>query len=184
MKKLLVLLLTLCMICILPAAMAETADGSPLVLDGLTLNVAAGTVYELNERVDGEVYVTLYPYASSNDTASNINVIWNGEPLDISAEDLKTLQNSMEDEIAPQFEAAGLQLVSFTPGAITETTLDGIKCFYMDSEMVLSANGITIPIKQRQIYVGEKAFIFTITAMTDEARTAMTTMVNYILKWN
>ena len=101
MKKILALLMALCLVCLCGAALAEvkTADGSPLVLDGFTLNVDSGAAYQLNEKAAEQVYVTVYPYLSSGDQATNFNVVWTGTTGSITVEDVRAEVPGLKEEM-------------------------------------------------------------------------------------
>ena len=166
MKKILALLMALCLVCLCGAALAEvkTADGSPLVLDGFTLNVDSGAAYQLNEKAAEQLYVTVYPYLSSGDQATNFNVVWTGTTGSITVEDVRAEVPGLKEEMKKGFESYGFTLDSIEYADPVDNTLSGESCVSLDSQMKLSMNGQSVNIIQRQYYVGSKGYIFTVSA--------------------
>ena len=77
MKKIFSLFMALCLVCVSAAALAEAtaADGSPVKLDGFTLNLEAGAYYQLGAKEAEQVYVTVYPYVAGGDQSTNFNAV-------------------------------------------------------------------------------------------------------------
>jgi hypothetical protein len=186
MKKIIALLMALCLVCLCGAALAEvkTADGNPLVLDGFTLNVDAGAAYQLNDKAAEQVYVTVYPYLSSGDQATNFNAVWTGTTGSITVEEVRAEVPGLKEEMAKGFESYGFTLDSIEYADPVDNTLGGESCVSLDSQMKLSMNDQSLNIIQRQYYVGSKGYIFTISAGDAETLEGAATRLNAILSWN
>ena len=186
MKKILALLMALCLVCLCGAALAEvkTADGSPLVLDGFTLNVDSGAAYQLNEKAAEQLYVTVYPYLSSGDQATNFNVVWTGTTGSITVEDVRAEVPGLKEEMKKGFESYGFTLDSIEYADPVDNTLSGESCVSLDSQMKLNMNGQSVNIIQRQYYVGSKGYIFTVSAGDTETLEGAATRLNSILAWD
>lgn len=186
MKKILSLIMALCLICLCGAALADAkvSDGDPLVLDGFTLNLDKGISYEVGTKADQQVYVTVYPYYASGDLATNFNAVWMGGPETITVEAVKEQLDGLKEEMAKGFEQYGFTVGGIEYSEPAESTLGGEACVKLDSKMTLGMNGQSLDINQRQIYVGSKGFIFTISTTDAEALEGATAKLNSVLKWD
>ena len=91
MKKLFSLVLVLCLLCA-GAALAETVtQETTLELEGFTLTLNPGEMYELvTEAAEtGQPYLTIYPFAGENDYATNYNISSVNVPEGYNAEQMK-----------------------------------------------------------------------------------------------
>ena len=154
MKKILALLMALCLICVSAAAMAEAvqADGSPVKLDGFTLNLESGAYYQLGTKATEQVYVTVYPFVSGGDMSTNFNAVWGGGAGTISVDDIRAEVPTLKEQMIAGFEAYGYTLNSVDYSDPVEGTIGGKACIILDSKMNLSANGMTLDVSQRQFY--------------------------------
>ena len=186
MKKILALVAALCLICLCGATLADAqvSDGSPLVLDGFTLKIDQGAAYDVGTKADQQVYVTVYPYLASGDQATNFNAVWMGGPETITVEMVKAQMADLKEQMAKGFEDYGFTVDGIEYGDPTDSTLGGEACVKLDSKMTLSLSGQGLDISQRQIYVGSKGFIFTLSATDAETLEGATAKLNSSLVWD
>lgn len=185
MKKLFSLLMALCLVLCGSAALAapQTADAAPLALDGFTLNLEAGAVYDLAEKTEGAVYVTVYPEAARADTATNYNIIWVGDDVEITL-DLVRMETALyEEQVKEGFAEQGLEASDMVLSEVEETTLAGETAAFFSTSMKLSVSGMTVDVFQRQYYVYSKHMIITISAQTQETLEKVVASLDGVLVW-
>lgn len=183
MKKLFVLLLTLCLVCVSASALASavTADGSALILDDFSLNLPEGEMYMQNEKKVGTIMLTVYPRAASYDTATNYNIVWVGSIFPMTTDLLNANKPSLEQETIAGITQAGYGIDGYTAGDAYDTTLHGEPCVALDTQMVMSLGEQSAPIYQRQLYFGGRGYVLTISASTAEDRDAVFAELDNIL---
>lgn len=186
MKKLLALAMALCLACLCGAALADAqiSDGSPVVLDGFTLNLDKGAAYDVGAKAAEQVYVTVYPYLASGDQSTNFNAVWAGTTGTITVADVRAEVPGLKEQMAKGFEEYGFTLNAIEYSDPADGTLAGEACVVLDSKLSLSLNGQTLDINQRQFYVGGKGFIFTISAGDPETLEGAAARLNAVLAWD
>lgn len=186
MKKVFSLFMALCLVCVSAAALAEAtaADGSPVKLDGFTLNLEAGAYYQLGAKEAEQVYVTVYPYVAGGDQSTNFNAVWVGGAGTVTVEDVRAQVPDLKNQMKAGFEQYGYTLNSLDYGDPVDGTLSGEACVVLDSKMSLSANGMTLDINQRQFYVGSKGFILTASAGDAEMLGTVTALMDSVIAWD
>ncbi len=186
MKKIFSLFMALCLVCVSAAALAEAtaADGSPVKLDGFTLNLEAGAYYQLSAKEAEQVYVTVYPYVAGGDQSTNFNAVWVGGAGTVTVEDVRAQVPDLKNQMKAGFEQYGYTLNSLDYGDPVDGTLSGEACVVLDSKMSLSANGMTLDINQRQFYVGSKGFILTASAGDAEMLGTVTALMDSVIAWD
>jgi hypothetical protein len=186
MKKIIALLMALCLICVSAAALAEATatDGSPVKLDGFTMNLEAGAYYQLNDKKTEQVYVTVYPYVAGGDQSTNFNAVWAGATGTITVEEVRAQVPDLKEQMKAGFEQYGYTLDALEYGDPVDGTLAGEACIILDSKMRLSANGTTLDISQRQFYVGGKGFIMTASAADTETMETVTALMDSVIAWD
>ena len=186
MKKIFALLMALCLICVSAAALAEAtaADGSPVKLDGFTLNLEAGAYYQLGAQEAEQVYVTVYPYVAGGDQSTNFNAVWAGATGSITVEEVRAQVPDLKAQMKAGFEQYGYTLNSLDYGDPVDGTVAGEACVILDSKMSLSGNGMTLEISQRQFYVGSKGFILTASAGDAETLETVTALMDSVIAWD
>ena len=186
MKKILALLTALCLICVSAAAFAEAvaADGSPVKLDGFTLNLEAGAYYQLGTKAVEQVYVTVYPYVAGGDTNTNFNAVWGGGAVTVTIDAVRAEIPGLKEQMKAGFEPYGITLNSLDYSDPVEGTLSGESCIILDSKMSLSGNGTTMDMIQRQFYVGGKGFIFTATSSDEAGLETLSALMDAVIAWD
>ena len=114
MKKILSLLIAVCMVCLCTVSLAEmmTAGAEPVQLDGLSLALDQGVSYKLASKVRNQVYFTVYPYSRKGDTATNFNCAWNGTVFSVTPSELKIEMEAIKQEAITGMEAQGIRINS------------------------------------------------------------------------
>lgn len=170
MKKMISLILSLCMLCT-GAALAEavtTTEPITLELEGFTLTLGAGEMYQQTEKVLNQPYLAVYPFASEGDAATNYIIHWSGTASDAKAEEMKALFSGMEDGLRAQLESQGFTLNAFNAQDPVDITLDDEPCVAFTYSMNVSFSDIEVTTFTRQIYIGSLATWITITAASEE----------------
>jgi len=186
MKKILALLMALCLICVSAATLAEAtaADGSPVKLDGFTLNLEAGAYYQMGTKTVEQVYISVYPYVAGGDTSTNFNFVWAGGTGTITVDDIRAQVPGLKEQMKAGFEQYGYTLNSMDYSDPVDGTLAGEPCVSLDSKMSLTGGEITMDINQRQFYVGGKGFIVTASASDAAALDALAALMDSVIAWD
>lgn len=177
MKKILSLLLALCLLCLSAAALAEKAQAAQntvLELDGFTLHLTEGEAYEQSAKRVNQVYVTVYPGVAEGDEGSNYNFVWAGAPLKFTTDDINKLLEDFESQAREQFASMGVSLDSFSKSEPYEATLNEIHCVGIDMTLTVSAGDISVDIYERQLLLDGFEYIITLSAQTSEALDVIT----------
>ena len=186
MKKLSALLLALCLIFACAAVSAEAAAAeTPTVLemDGFTLTLKSGEYYATYEKVAEEPYVFVFPFFSNNDLASNYVFMWMGGPFDDSVETITGQMQEIEATIREQIEAQGATVATFSVDYLDEAELNGEPCTVLDTTVGISSASV-FPLYQRVIYLGEKGYSISITAVTADELEKITDQMAWSLSFN
>lgn len=184
MKKLLALTVALCLFCI-SFAFAENvaSDGSPLQLDDFTLNLNAGMVYQLGEKITNQVYLTVFPYAASGDGSTNINFV-PSERGTVTADMVNYGAEETKQQIIDNLTAQGYT-VNLEFGEAVEYMLGSTPCVYCDTVMDLAYQSYSIKVYQRTFYFGEQGYVVTISVPANaEAIVPLMEQIGRILSWN
>lgn len=184
MKKLLALVFALCLFCT-SVAFAEsiTSDGSMLELDDFSIQLMSGMVYTVLDRTPTAVMFKFLPYANLGDTASNINFVWDGAPFDISVEDTNALRDVRRQNMIEALEAAGYKVNSFVYGDAFDCPIGDEPGVALDSDMSITYMSQTFTVKQRQISIGSKGYVISLSATDTETLEYMTEMLRYMVYW-
>jgi len=181
MKKLSALLLALCLI--FACATAETETPTVLEMDGFTLTLKSGEYYATYEKVAEEPYVFVFPFFSNNDLASNYVFIWMGGPFDDSVETITGQMQEIEATIREQIEAQGATVATFSVDYLDEAELNGEPCTVLDTTVGISSASV-FPLYQRVIYLGEKGYSISITAISEDELEKITDQMAWSLSFN
>ncbi len=181
MKKLSALLLALCLI--FACAAAETETPTVLEMDDFTLTLKSGEYYATYEKEAEEPYVFVFPFFSSNDLASNYVFMWMGGPFDDSVETITGQMQKIEAIIREQIEAQGATVATFSVDYLDEAELNGEPCTVLDTTVGLSAASV-FPLYQRVIYLGEKGYSISITALSEDELEKITDQMAWSLSFN
>ena len=186
MKKILALLMALCLISVSAAALAEptAADGSPVKLDGLTLNLEAGAYYQLGTKTVEQIYISVFPYVAGGDASTNFNVVWAGGTGTVTVNDIRAQVPDLKEQMKAGFESYGYTVNSMEYADPLDATLAGEPCVSLDSKLSLSGNGMTVETNQRQFYVGTKGFIITASAGDTASLEALATLMDSVIVWD
>ena len=186
MKKLLALALILCLFCVSAASAdtKETSDGTPLPLDGFTLTPDSGMMYELHEKIAEEIYITVYPFAASGDTSTNLNLVWNGGTFTPTASEVDASLESVKDNIVSGLEEYGYTVNSWTYSGAVESAVFGESCISVDTLLDMSYQTVNIVVCQRQLYVGSKGYVITISAADTDTLDRVTETLSAMIAWN
>ena len=185
MKKLLALTVALCLFCI-SFAFAENvaSDGSPLQLDDFTLNLDAGMVYQLGEKITNQVYLTVLPYAASGDGSTNFNFVPFEQRGTVTADMVNNGAEETKQQIIDNLTAQGFT-VNLEYGEAVEYMLGSTPCVYCDTVMDLAYQSYSMKICQRMLYFGEQGYVVTITVQSgDKAIDPLMEQIGRILSWN
>ena len=187
MKKLVALLLALCLLCVSAAALAETAEATTqaqkLELDGFTLDLVSGEYYLTYEKVAHQLYVVVYPFYAQGDMAHNYNFVWAGDTFEMTVEGVEANLASMEQNIKSGLEAQGITMDAFTPEEPYDVTLNGADCVALDFTLQLSTLGQSFTVYQREIMLGSIGYIVTLTATSPENLDIITQMLTQSLSF-
>ena len=170
MKKLISLILSLCLLCT-GAALAENvtvSEPTTLELEGFTLTLGAGEVYQQTEKVLNQPYLVVFPFAGEGDTATSYIIHWSGEASDAKAEEMKDLFVGIEDDFRAAMEAQDYTLNAFNAQDPVDITLDDEPCVAFSYSMDISFSNIQLTTFTRQIFIGSLATWITITAASEE----------------
>ena len=184
MKKMLSLLTALCLVCLCASAFADVTASSPLTLDGFTLNLDAGIKYDLGTKTAQQVYITVYPYSAAGDTATNFNFVWAGTTQTITAADVKAELPGLRQQMIDGLQGYGYTVDSLDYDDPSDGTISGEACIVSNAKLVMSAYGQSMTLYQRQLYVGSKGFVITISAADTATLDAVTALLNSTLAWN
>ena len=176
MKKLFILMLALCLLCVSAAALAETGatEATKLELDGFTLELTHGELYTTNEKAANQVYIMVYPLYASGDTATNYSFTWVGGTFNKTVEDIQVEAVALEESVRAGLEVQGITMDSFAVEDIYETTVNDAKCIILDYELKMSAAGQSFTVSGRQLMFGSIGYTATITTLTPESREEIT----------
>ena len=185
MKKIIALLLTLCMALCCVSALAEAlqADGSPVDFDGFILNLEEGVVYQKAEKQSGQICAIVFPFYASGDLATNINAIWVDSYGDLTPEAVKADLEESRPTVEKGITDAGYTLDSYEYTDPVETDFGGIKCIANDNLMKLSQGSVSADIYQRVLYFGEKGYIINLSAASAEALETAVSWLESVLVW-
>ena len=171
MKKMISLILTLCLLCT-GAALAEavtTTEPITLELEGFTLTLGVGEVYQQTEKVLNQPYLIVFPFAGEGDNTTCYNIIWNGKPGEAIMDELKIqYPEKMEDNLRSEFEPLGITVDAVNMQTPADAMLKDLRCVVFDYSADLSLAGNTVTFFFRQIYIGSIATWITITTDSEE----------------
>ena len=177
MKKLFAMTLALCLLCVSAAALAEktaATEATKVELDGFTLELTRGELYQTNEKTVNGIYIMVYPLYASGDTAQNYSFIWAGSTFDQSVEGVQDELPGLEESVRTELEAHGISMDSFVTEEVYEATLNGTDCIALDYNINMSVSGQTLTVYGREIILGSMGYTITITALTSESRDEIT----------
>ncbi|MCR5566060.1 MAG: hypothetical protein K6F61_04350 [Clostridiales bacterium] len=185
MKKIIALLTALCLVLCCVSALGEAlrAGGDPVEFDGFTLNLEEGVIYQQAQKLPSQVYVTVYPYYTSGDQATNINCTWIATSEKLLPETVKADLEASRSSIEKGFADAGYSLDSYEFTDPAEKEIGGVSCVVNDNKMLISAGGMSVNIYQRVFYFGEKGFIFTVSAAGSEDLENACAWLESVLLW-
>ena len=184
MKKILALFAALCLLFSCTSAMAITvADGTALDFGDLSIALESGMYYESDAKVVNQVFLTVYPYAASGDTATNMNVMWAGSNFEVTTDLVRSNGSVMEQTMREGLEAAGVTVHSFKMDDPYEGTLAGQPCIFLDMITSVTYGSMDLDIVQRQFYFGGKGYVFTISVNDTQARETVTRLLESMLIW-
>ena len=171
MKKLFSLVLVLCLLCA-GAALAETVTKeTTLELEGFTLTLNPGEMYELvTEAAEtGQPYLTVYPFAGENDYATNYNISSVNVPEGYNAEQMKKEIVGVEEQFRAAMEASDVRLEAFEIKDPCDGTLGEAPCTSYDYSATIKLGTTSVSLFARSIIAGSINANFIITAGTEEA---------------
>ena len=178
MKKILSLMITLCLLCMSAATLAETAkEATKLELDGFTLNLTNGEFYTVNEKVANQPYIVVLPFYASGDMTTNYTFAWNDGVFELTIEGIKTINSMMEQQLRTLYGSYGYTIDSFTIEDPYEATLSDTDCFVVDMVTVLSNAGQKAYTYQRQIYIPSIDHYITLSTTSPEALETITQQI-------
>ena len=185
MKKIIALLTALCLVFCCVSALGEAlrAGGDPVEFDGFTLNLEEGVIYQLDQKLPGKIYITVLPYYTSGDQATNVNATWTATRQKVTAEMVREDLEASRDDVAKGFADAGYSLDSYEFTDPAEKEIGGVSCVVNDNKMLISAGGMSVNIYQRVFYFGEKGFIFTVSAASSEDLENACAWLESVLLW-
>ncbi len=170
MKKILALLLALCLLCCSAASLAEAAaEAKTVELDGFSLDIAAGQYYQVFEKTASQPYVVVYPFYADADYSTNYNAVWAGGEFSMTPELMKDQAGNIEANVRAGIEPYGITVDSVVVGEPFDTYLNGRYCVAADIRVNLSYMGQSVAVYEREIAVGSIGYIFTISASSEEA---------------
>ena len=184
MKKVIAILIALSIVALSVTAFAEVmqADGSPLVLEGFTLNLDKGVVYQLVEKDSTKVYVTVYPFYHVNgDSSTNFNAVW--DTSNITMEDIENQISDIKAAIEEGFKPYGITLNYIEYADPYGYILSGEPCIGLDNQMSIDADGKTLEFYQRQIFTFDRNYTFTISAIDQDTLESAYSVLNDVLTW-
>ena len=186
MKKLISLLLALCLMGLCAAACAEVvqAGAEPLKLEGFTLALDQGVSYKMGVKQANQVYITVYPNSLQGDTATNFNCAWNGGTFSITAEQLKVEMETIKQSAINGLEAQGIRINSYDMSDPFEMEFAGEPCLAYDAVLNITTGGQDLSICRRQFYIGSTGFIFTVTAIDKDEIERVTELMTGIITWD
>lgn len=188
MKKTLAVLAALCLAlsCASAAAEAETAEtfAAPTIgLDGFYLVLRRGELYIQQNRVAKQPYVTIYPFYAEEDPGTNCNVVWMGKPFSATVDYVKEGIAETEDTVRRNLEAEGYRMSGFAAEEPYESALNGVPCVVLNYQFNLEAGEAAVVFCEREIWIGEKGYCFTISADSPENVEAVFARLEDSLKW-
>lgn len=193
MKKTWIALLLACMMALsCTAAFAEAAasDG-PVDFGDFSMAIDASMACQVNEKKENQPWFILYPaYNAVGDSSTNFNVVWNSNYQDLSAwkeSDKPGYVEMMSTEIKSQYEAAGLELLSFDIPHIELMKMDGQDALVSLMTSTLKVNDQEIPLYQIQAIVSMKdkgTYTFTGTAQSMEQLQNYAAPLMDAITWN
>ena len=187
MKKLLALILILCLLCTASAGLAEVvqADGSSQAFDGFALNLDAGVFYIRNEKQVNQPYIQVFPYYAVNgDDTANFNFVWIGTTATLTVDDVRGMIPSFETSFKSTYAASGYTLESIEFADPFDSVLAGEPCVVLESQQYITGpDGVPFDVFQRQYYFGSNGFIITVTGRTPGALESVSSILEKALSW-
>lgn len=169
MRKIVALLLALCLLCAAGTAAAETAARA-ITLDfgEFSLALNGGEYYQRGDKAANQPVVVVYPYFSVGDPSSNYSFIWSGEPFEATADSVTAQVPDIEQTIRDQLAESQIEVTSFTLDEPYDATLNGVECVVLDMVIEMSAFGMSVTVYEREIMMGTIGYIINIAAATPE----------------
>jgi len=186
MKKITALLLALALLCVCFAACAEqaTADGSPLKLDGLTLNLSAGEQYKIPAAGSGSnACITVMPYAAQGNTSTNYNISVVLPGVSLSAETMRADTSSYKEKMIDGLKASGYQVIEFNMPGIQDIEILGKVYPALVYDMILNFGLGDQHIYMRQYFITDKERAITITSFNEEEMEKTVQLITAELVW-
>ena len=193
MKKTWIALLLACLMALsCTAAFAEAAASENSVNFGdFSMAIDPNMASEVNEKKENEPWFILYPaYNASGDSSTNFNVVWNSAYQDISTwkeSDKPAYLEMMSTEIKSQYQAVGIELVSFDIPHIELMKMDGKDALVSLMTSTVKANEQEIALYQIQAIVSIKdkgTYTFTGTAQSMELLQNYAAPLMDAITWN
>ena len=192
MKKLLALLMILCLSVCCVSALAESAR-VPYEFDDFILTTDDTDVVSIPKK-DSEIFMQYYPLASlkssTNPTealagmGTNINAVWTSSGgITISGSMLAAVVASQKDMLISSLKAEGMDVTSFEIGEGKDVEYWGFTCAQADYTLTATISGITLTMSVRQIavpYTSSDYIIFTITGVNYDMDELTEILVNDI----
>ena len=192
MKKLLALLMILCLSVCCVSALAESAR-VPYEFDDFILTTDDTDVVSIPKK-DSEIFMQYYPLASlkssTNPTealagmGTNINAVWTSSGgITISGSMLAAVVASQKDMLISSLKAEGMDVTSFEIGEGKDVEYWGFTCAQADYTLTATISGITLNMSVRQIavpYTSSDYIIFTITGVNYDMDELTEILVNDI----
>ena len=186
MKKLLSLMIALCLLCVSTAfAVRRTATGEPLVTDDFTLALDAGMPYELYTKRNGQALLVVYPY--DDEQRSEITEFcfyWWGGPFTISADRLNNDMETAKKEAYEMYDGTNISVDSAEITFAVEGTLCGEPYISRDICTRISRGSDSATMIERQYFIGSKGYMLTMTADDPEKLDQMEDLISGCLTWN
>ena len=179
MRRLLVILAILGLLFSFTAVSAETIAAENLIeTDDFTLAIGPNVTYQLLDKTLQRDYLQVFPY---NDTDS-IGFAWS-EPFTMSAAIMKEYLPLLEVQYNKELEPLGVKAVNVVCNDPVNSTLDGHACVYFDYSMNMVKGEASVPMYQRQYYVGNPGYIITITSTDEAHRDEMAQILTSSITW-
>jgi hypothetical protein len=185
MKKIVALLLVLGLLCVCFAACAEqiTADGSPVKLDGLTLNLAAGEKYKLPTG-QSSACITVTPFAGKGNLSTNYNVSVVLPGVSLTVEGFRKDTSSYKTKMESGLKENGYNVKEFNMPGVKDIEILGQEYPALEYDMILDFGTGDTHIYMRQVFITDKDRAITITAYSVEEMEQIGEMISAELVWD
>ena len=183
MKKILALILALCLLCAVSCAFAETKT---MDCGDFTLQYDSAMAITEGEKTSGTVMFTLYPLASEGDIQTNYVAVWVDTKVDLSASIARAAAEAAQSSVEDGYIQVGLKVIEYTILDAWDLVFANKKSACASLKTVVEYSGTNIEIYQWEIMVpgATGTYMLTITSMNQSALEDLSKKLETMILWN